>query len=152
MDADTYPHEAVVDFFNRSDVVIPLRIRHDLEPYAERFQVRWTPCLLILDPGQRAQQREIGYQSPDELIPWALLGAGKAEFSSGGWDATEKILQRVVVDHPASFSAPEAVYLHAVARYKQDHDPANLKTAHLKLVNDYGDSIWVERTRPYSKL
>lgn len=152
MDADTYPKEEVAGFLNRSELVVPLRLSHEEEPFASRFQVRWTPRLMVLDAQERLQQQSIGFQSPGQLVPWLMLGAAKARFSAGMWEAAESMLQQVVLDYPGSLAAPEAVYFHAVSRFRQDHDPAHLKSAHLKLAKDYADSIWVERTLPYNKL
>jgi hypothetical protein len=152
MDADTYPNEEVAGFLNRSEMVVPLQMLFDQEPWAGRFQVRWTPRLLVLDGEERVQQQALGFQSPGQLVPWLTLGAAKSFFSAAVYGAAEGILQRVIDGYPGSMAAPEAVYLRAVARFRQDHDSAHLKSAHLTMVKDYADSIWVERTSPYNKL
>lgn len=152
MDADTYPTKEVADFLNRLEIVVPLQLRFDQEPLAGRFQVRWTPRLLVLDTEERVQQQAIGFQSPGQLVPWLTLGAAKSFFSAALWDKAEGILEGVINDYPDSMAAPEAVYFRAVARFRQDHEPAHLKSAYLTLSKDYADSIWVERTLPYDKL
>lgn len=152
MDADTYPQKEVAEFFNQSEAVVPLRVSHDQEPYASRYQVRWTPCLLVFDSDEFRQQRAIGYQSPEELMAWVTLGAGKSRFSAGYWGSAEGFFQEVFTKYPESTSAPQAFYFHAVAQFRQDHNPTHLKTLHHKLSSDYPDSIWVERSSPYDKL
>jgi hypothetical protein len=47
MDAVTYPKPAVIRYI--SENLIPLRVPHDHKPLAERFQVKWTPALIMLD-------------------------------------------------------------------------------------------------------
>lgn len=152
MDANTYTDAGVARFFAESGLAAPLRMRYDHEPQATRFQVRWTPCLMVLDGQGRVQQRDIGFQSPGELVPRVILGAGKACFNAGDWPRAREILGAVIDDHSASFAAPEAIYWRAAAGYLMDRDPAHLKEARFNLAERHPRSMWTERAWPFAKL
>lgn len=152
MSADTYSQDAMIEFLNRNELVVPLRAPFDLEPQATRYGLRWTPYMLVLEPDGTLRQRAYGYQSPAELIPWIMLGAAKGLFVAGDWPAAQAVFEAVYRGHPRCASAPEAMYLGAVSRYRQNRDVAELKGAHLAIKEAYPDSVYTERTSPYLKL
>ncbi len=53
---------------------------------------------------------------------------------------------------PESNAVSEAIYFRGVTLYKEINDPGKLKEAYEKLLSDYPDSAWTERTYPYSLL
>jgi TolA-binding protein len=150
MDAVTYPQEAVAEFIMTN--MIPLRVQFDAQPYANKFNLKWTPTLITLDANGEEHHRTVGFLGPDEVIASLLLGIGKSHFESDRFDKALSALERVLQEYPKSHAAPEAVYLRGVAKYKSTHDPKPLREAYDFLKSGYPDSEWVDRAQPYSLI
>ncbi|MGV1098609.1 hypothetical protein ACUUL3_04270 [Thiovibrio sp. JS02] len=150
MDAVTYPESKVVRFIEEN--FIPLRLSFDSKPHAGKFNVTWTPALIILSPEAREHHRTVGFLGPEELIPSLLLGLGKYHLDNDQFDEALARLERLIEGYGQSDSTPEAVFLAGVSRYKRSHDPKPLKAAHEKLSRDFPDSEWTRRAYPYRLL
>lgn len=147
MDAVTYPTQKVIDFLQSR--LIPLQIRSNAEPYANDYGVKWTPNLLIVDAEGKEQHRAVGFLSAVELIPWLLLGMGKAFFAKDQLKEAIDCFENVVAEYPYSSSAPEAFFFRGVAQYKSTHQVEGLKKAYLWLQERYPCSDWAKRAYPY---
>lgn len=150
MDAVTYPQEAVSSFVN--DRLVPLRVAFDSQPLATKFNVTWTPTLIVLDGDAKEHHRTLGFLAADELVASLLLGIAKTHFNSGRFDAALIDLDDVLEHYPNSDFAPEATYLRGVDRYKKSGDPAPLKEAYEALSAKHPDSEWTKRAFPYRLL
>lgn len=150
MDAVTYPDEIVADYID--DTFIPLRMSSDIQPYADDFQVKWTPRIIILDPTGAVHQSNVGFFPPEEFIPSLELGLAKVDFNQDCLEECRQHLNRILSSHPQSFSAPEAVYLKGVVKYKTIGDAKFLKEAYYQLQERYPASEWAQRTWPYRLL
>ncbi|MDY0039098.1 MAG: hypothetical protein RBS57_02225 [Desulforhabdus sp.] len=135
-----------------SESVVPLRLPYDHKPLSEQFQVKWTPTLITLDADGKEHHRTVGFLPPEELIPSLLLGRAKLDFDLDNFESSIKILEKIVSDHSKSDSAPEAIYLLGVSRYKSTHEAKPLKDAYEKLQAEYPDSEWTKRAYPYRLL
>ena len=147
MDAVTYPDEKVAEFVQNG--LIPLRVPFDHKPLAADFNVQWTPTLITLDTDGKEHHRTVGFLAPKELIPSLLLGIGKSHFENERFDEAIAVFEKILKNHPKSNSAPEAIYLHGVARYKSTHQPKPLREAYDKLAAEYPSSEWTNRAYPY---
>ena len=134
------------------DRLVPLRLDHQAKPHSERFKVAWTPRLLLLDSTGDTHQDDLGFFFPQELIPFLDLGQAKYLFNSNHLEEAADLLDRLVQESPACGSAPEAVFLRGVARFKKDHDAAHLKVVTRMLSFDYPLSQWANRGFPYWNL
>jgi tetratricopeptide (TPR) repeat protein len=150
MDAVTYPNESVVEFVQKN--IIPLRVAFDAKPLATDFNVQWTPTLIVLDENGKKHHRTVGFSPPDELIPSLLLGIAKSHFDRERFSEALSTLDKLLSDYPKSDSAPEAIYLRGVCRYKSTHDPKPLKGAYDQLQANYPSSEWTKRAYPYRLL
>jgi tetratricopeptide (TPR) repeat protein len=150
MDAVTYPNEKVGEFIERN--FIPLRVAFDAQPLATDFKVKWTPTLITLDASGQEHHRTVGFLSPEELIPSLLLGMAKVHFDQNQFEPALSNLEKVLADYPKSDSAPEALYLRGVSRYKSTHSPKPLKEAYEELQKAYPSSEWTKRAAPYRLL
>jgi hypothetical protein len=150
MDAVTYPDTGVKAFFR--DYVVAVRVAYDHETLAKRYAVKWTPTIVTLDEAGEEHHRTVGFLDPTELIPSLLLGRAKTDFDRDNFDGAIKILESLLSDYPKSSSAPEAVYLHGVSRYKSTHDAKPLKAAYERLKAEYPESEWTNRAYPYRLL
>ncbi|MDF1613797.1 hypothetical protein [Desulfurivibrio dismutans] len=50
MDTVTYPESKVAQFIEKN--LVPLRIPSDSKPYPEKFNIKWTPALIVLGPNR----------------------------------------------------------------------------------------------------
>lgn len=149
MDAVTYPSTEVVNFI--ADKFVPLRIPYDSE-LAGEFRITWTPTIIILDFYGREHFRSVGFLSPEEFIPALLLGMARLDFDANEQNDAVLHLNTLLDKYPQSDSAPEAVYLRGVSRYKGSHDAAALKEAYERLQAEYPGSEWAKRAQPYALL
>ncbi len=147
MDAVTYPNENVASFVD--DHFVALRISSDTQPFAEDFNVKWTPRIFVLDQFGKSHQSTLGFFPAAEFIPALELGLAKVDFDLDCLDECQNHLNRILSNHPHSPSAPEALYLLGVTRYKITGQPGALKEAHLQLQDRFPDSDWARRALPY---
>lgn len=149
MDAVTYPSAEVINFV--VEKFVPLRVPFDSE-LAEKFNITWTPTIIVLDFYGREHYRSVGFLPPEEFIPALLLGMAKLDFDANEQNDAVLHLDSLVNRYPKSMAAPEAVYLRGVSRYKGSHDGGALKEAYEKLRAEYPESEWAKRAQPYSLL
>jgi hypothetical protein len=147
MDAATYPNPKVIEFIEAN--VIPVQLKHDAQPMARDYNVKWTPNLLIVDGDGKEHHRIIGFLPPVELICSLLLGIGKAHFNRNELEAAIAAFDRVLAEYPYASAAPEAVFFRGVALYKSTHVSQHLKDAYQKLQTHYHGSEWAWRAYPY---
>jgi len=150
MDAVTYLHPKVIEFLHQK--FIPLRVLFDTQPLATDFNVKWTPTLITLSADGKEHHRTVGFLGPEELVVSLLLGLGKLFFDNENFNEALKYLDQLLLDYAKSDSAPEAIYLRGVCRYKNTHDPKPLKEGYEKLQAEYPSSEWTKRAFPYRLL
>lgn len=150
MGAVTYPNEKVVEFIERN--LVPIQVLFDSQPLAGKFNVQWTPTVIILDEEGKEHHRTVGFLSPEEFIPSLMLGAVKCHFDRGKFSEAIALIDEVLKDYPKSDAAPEAVYLRGVALYKKTHSAESLKEAYKRLQAEYPSSEWARRSQPYRLL
>ncbi len=147
MDAVTYPTKEVVDFVN--EYLVPLRIEVSKKSYYERYNVIWTPTLLMLDYQGYEIQRKVGFLDVVEFMSFMHLGIAKVHLNIKEFDAANVHLKRLFDHFPDSNAVPEAIFFSGVNHYKQNNDPMQLKGAYEKLSKDYPKSSWAKRAMPY---
>jgi hypothetical protein len=150
MDAVTYPNDRVIEFIQKN--MIPLRVAFDAQTLATQFNLKWTPTLITLDADGKEHQRTVGFLPPEELIPSLMLGITKSHFDRVRFSEALSTLDKLLKDYPKSDSAPEAIYLQGVCRYKSTHTPKPLKEAYEQLQAKYPSSEWTKRAYPYRLL
>ncbi len=148
MDAVTYPNDKVKAFIQENFVAA--KLPYNAQPVAGQFKVTWTPVFIILDQDGQEHYRAVGFEPPEEYIPFLLLGMAKIQFDKGDFPKAIALLERVTKEYPESASAPESVYLLGVSRFKTDHQTKHLKDAYETLKAKYPNSEWVKRAQPYS--
>ncbi|MGB3209797.1 MAG: thioredoxin fold domain-containing protein [Desulforhopalus sp.] len=150
MDAVTYSSEEVVKFVR--EYLIPLRIEQDKKASYDRYNVIWTPTLLILDYQGHEVQRSIGFLEPEDFIAHMQLGIAKVRFAVGEYDTAGVHFKRLFDRYPDNSTVPEAMYFSGVNRYKQNNDPTELKTVYEKMLSEYPDNSWTKKASPYRLL
>jgi TolA-binding protein len=150
MDTVTYPNPTVVEFIEKT--MVPIQVAYNDQPLARDFNIQWTPTLITLDSDGKEHHRTIGFLSPQELVPSLMLGTAKCHFDLEQFDRAISILEELLSKYPKSDSAPEAIYLLGVSRYKHAHDARPLKDAYERLQKDFPASEWTKRASPYRLL
>jgi hypothetical protein len=150
MGAVTYPDERVAGFIG--DRMIPVQLLFEEEPYASKYNVKWTPSILVLDEEGKEHHRIVGFLPPEDFVPGLILGIAKLSFDRDELDGALSDLDEVVHRYPASSAAPEATYLRGVVEYKKTHQAEPLKKALEQLKQEYPSSEWAKRAMPYDLL
>jgi len=150
MNTVTYSNDNVINFLNNE--VIPIQVLFDNQPLATKYNLQWTPTIIVMDDQGREYNRTIGFISPEEFIPAILLGIGKALFESGRFVEAINTFDRIIGEYKKCNATPEAIYYKGVCQYKHTHEPKYLKDAYELLKNDFPESDWTLRAKPYSLL
>jgi hypothetical protein len=150
MGAVTYPNAEVVDYVNQN--FIPVQVRYDAQPLASDFNITWTPTMIVLDETGKEHHRNVGFQLPEEFIPFLMVGQAKTYFDLNTFEPAISMLEKVIKEYPQSAAAPEAAFHLGVSKYKATHNAAPLKEAFEFLKANYPGSEWLKRAQPYSLL
>lgn len=153
MNTDTYSQDAVVDFLVEN--FIPVRSQCFFDHFTammRRYQVKWTPTFLVLDQDGREHHRIVGFLSPGDFTAQLQLGKAKLYNDQDRLDKAAFEFQVVIDRFPQAAAAEEATFLLGVANYKRTHQAGELKKAWERLSQDYPQSEWTKKARPYSAL
>lgn len=148
--AVTYPNPNVCATVE--DSFVPLQFEISNQEMVNRFSVKWTPTLIILDPDEHEHHRFTGYLPPEDFIAEIMLGTGKAEFDLDHFDQAIQCFQEIPSRYPKADAAPEAEYYLGVAKYKATHDPKELKKGLESLQRDYPNSEWAKKAQVYALI
>jgi tetratricopeptide (TPR) repeat protein len=150
MDAVTYPAPEVIDFI--STCLIALRVPADNKKLMTRFNISWTPTLLVLDGHGKVHRRTVGFLPPAELLPSLQLGIAQYHFELERFAEALTCLEQMLADYPNSKAVPEAVFLKGACSYKYTHNTGLLKETYARLSTAYPQSEWTQRAEPYGLL
>lgn len=139
-----YPEPRVDRLISENFVPVRIHIRED--PGAmERFNVQWTPTILLLGPDGREHHRIEGFLDVDEFLAQLTLGLGHIARAEQEWDDAVKRYEEVLERYPSTDAAAEAQYWRGVARYKATNDPSALGATAAAFKERYSDSTWAKR-------
>jgi hypothetical protein len=125
---------------------LPLRIPVRGNPQAmERFNVQWTPTILVHGADGREHHRVEGFLDADEFLGQLLLGLGHTAFAAQAWDDAAARFDHILAELPATEAAPAAQYWRGVTRYKSTGDPAALGETAQAFRQRYADSTWAKK-------
>ena len=153
MNTVTYSQDAVVDFLVEN--FIPVRSQCDFTHFTammKRYQVKWTPTFVILDPDGREHHRMVGFLPPEDLMAQLQLGKAKMTYDQDRLDRAASDFQVVIDRFPKTAAAEEASFLQGVCHYKHTHQAGELRKAWERLSRDYPQSEWTRKARVYSTL
>jgi tetratricopeptide (TPR) repeat protein len=111
----------------------------------ERWNVSWTPTILVVGPDGREHYRIEGFLDVPELLAHLLLGLGQAAFAAKDYATSEKRFEEVLERFPDTSVAPEAQYWRGVSRYRISQNPAALAETAAAFTERYGDSVWAKK-------
>ena len=138
-----YPNPEVANFITTH--FIPVRQHVKTHPGAmERFDVQWTPTLLVMDPSGKERHRTEGFLEAGPLIAQLRLGLAKAAMANQQWDEAERLFEEDASSGDAD-AAPEAAYWAGVVRYKHTGDPSHLGATYKRLSEQFAGSTWAKK-------
>ena len=101
---------------------VPVRIHIKEQPTMwKRFNIRWTPTVLMLAPDGSEGRRVEGFLPRDELLGQIELGLGFLAVNRKDWAAARREFDQVVEKYADTDAAPEALYWSGVAKYSASH-------------------------------
>jgi hypothetical protein len=111
----------------------------------ERWNVQWTPTIVLLGPDGKERHRIEGFLDTEDFLSQLTLGLGHLAFAEKDWPRAIARFQEVLDRFPGADAAPEAQYWRGVARYKATGDPAALGETARAFRERYGDSSWAKK-------
>jgi len=124
-------------------------IKQTAAPF-HRFEVLWTPTVLILDENGKERFRIEGYLPKDEFAAHLIMGEARVAFMNKKWADAEQLYNQVVEKFPNTGIAPAAVYWRGVSRYKKTNDHHELGKVVAELKQKYPNSPWNQRAIPWA--
>jgi tetratricopeptide repeat protein len=132
--------------------LVPLAAHIKEHPaYFHRFDVLWTPAVLIMDANGVERYRSEGYLPVEEFRAQLELGLARVAFMSKDWAEAERRYGEVIERYPDTNAAADALYWQGVTHYKRTNDHTVLGQLPAELQQKYPDSLaalksgaWVE--------
>jgi hypothetical protein len=150
MGAGTYPQVKVVDFIEKN--FIPVQIQTSDTVLTDKYVVRWTPTLLVVDADGKEHYRAVGFFTPDDLIATFMAAKGRWYMDTEQYTEARGMFDEVVATYPGSDAAAEAIFFNGVTRYKESHDPRHLRAASDILSEKYPSSMWTRQAAHYQLI
>lgn len=111
-----------------------------------RFDVSWTPTVLIMDSTGTERFRIEGYLPKVEFRAHLELGLARLAFKKKEWSDAEKKYAEVLGRYPDFSVAAEARYWIGVSQYQRTHDPKFLVQTARDMMEKFPQSVWTMRT------
>lgn len=125
---------------------MPLEIHIKDNPTGfHRFDVLWTPTVLITDTEGKERVRNEGYLPKSEFRAWLDMCLARLSFVAKKWTEAEERFGAVVRQYPDSGVAAYSVYWRGVSRYKETKDREDLSSITEEFRHRYQDSIWARK-------
>ena len=110
-----------------------------------RFDVNWTPTVLIFSPEGVERFRIEGYLPNDEFRAHLELGLARVAFMKKKWAAAEEIYKGILGHYAQTNAAAEALYWAGVSHYKATQDHTALGFTAQQFREKYQDSVWAKK-------
>src|SRR2546421_72295 len=113
----TYPHPGVERRLN--EFFVPFRAKIDQQSeLAKKYEVHWTPGIVILDDLENLHYRSFGFHPPELCEHLLDIARGMTHFDLGRYREAADAFGRVTEDRTRSALTAEALYWLGVAQYK----------------------------------
>jgi tetratricopeptide (TPR) repeat protein len=146
----TYPNAGVAQFVDLNFVPVQVEVSH--KELMAKYNVSWTPTILVLDADGKEHYRSVGFLQPDAFIATFQLGKARYYLDLEQFAEARALLEELIERSPVPEVVPEAIFFHGVASYKHTHDPKPLRKAYDTLTAKYPQSDWAKRAEPYKLI
>lgn len=140
----TYPDASVTELINGHFIPLKLHVGEDAK-LAERFEVTWTPTIIVAEADGTIHHRFTGFLPPDEYRAQIWFGMAKTDFDKGNYLEASTKFKAVVAQYPDCACAPEAQYWLGVSEFKHTGSADALRAAWQELLKKYPDSVWATK-------
>lgn len=141
--------EATARFINENFVPVTAHIKKR-PAYFHRFDVLWTPTVLILEAKGIERERNEGYLPNAEFRARLEMGLARIAFMHKQWGEAERRYDEVAGRYSNTTAAPEAIYWRGVSRYKATNDHAALNQVADELKEKFQGSVWTLKSSIWS--
>jgi len=139
----------LANFINEQFAPVSINLKQKPADF-HRFDVLWTPTVLIFDENGKERFRIEGYLPRDEFAAHLVMGLARVAFRKKKWDEVDQLYDEVVQKYGHTGIAPAAVYWRGVSRYKKTNDHHVLGSVVTELKQKYPSSPWNKRTLPWA--
>ena len=143
-----YSDPTVVTYITEHLEPVRVHVREQKDEYqrlAERYNVQWTPTILVLDPNGEEHHRFEGFLPSDEFLSQVALGFAKVAFHRHDYAEAEHRYRDIVERFPSTDAAPEALYWAGVSKYKASGDASALAATSAAFRDRYQDTTWAKK-------
>ncbi|MFQ5956240.1 MAG: tetratricopeptide repeat protein [Candidatus Brocadiales bacterium] len=144
MEAVTYPDANVTELINSRFVPLKLHVGKDIE-LVKRFDVLWTPTIVVAEADGTVHHRFTGFLPPEEYRAQLVFGIAKTDFDKGNYPEASTQFKTVVAQYPDCACAPEAQYWLGVSEFKRTGSADTMRAAWQELIEKYPDSVWATK-------
>ena len=147
MGAVVYPNENVARFVDLN--FIPVQIPFTNAKLMEKYVVKWTPTILVVDADGREHYRMVGFATPEDFIANFMVGKGRWYMGEEQWTEAEAMFDEAISNYPESDAAAEALFFRGVSQYKRTHDPKFLRASYEELTAKFPRNMWTKQADHY---
>jgi thioredoxin-related protein len=115
----------------------------------ERFDVVWTPTVLLFDSNGKERVRLEGYLPINDFNAALMNGLARIAFVRKKYHEAKQSYAYVITHFGTTQFAAEAMYWHAVAHYKATNDYTALGKVAEDLRSIYPLSMWASKAIPW---
>lgn len=113
--------------------------------YFHRYEVLWTPTVLVLDADGVERFRLEGYLPREEFSAQLELGRARLAWVQKRWEAAQAIYEGVIRLSPKTVAAASALYWGEVCYYKRTQDHTRLRPMAERERQEYPASLEAKR-------
>jgi Thioredoxin-like domain len=146
----TNPNPGVAKFVDLN--FIPVQVEVSNKELMEKYNISWTPTILVLDADCKEHYRSVGFLQRDVFIATFELGKVRYYLDREQFAEARAMLEELIARCSVPEVVPEATFFHGVATYKHTHDPKALRAAYDTLMAKYPQSEWAKRAKPYKLI
>lgn len=136
------------DYITENFIPVKIHIKEN-GPAFKRFEVQWTPTIMLLDATGKEHYRFEGYLPAANFLAQLDFGRGRVAFHGKQWDDATREFNSAAARDPRTELAAEAGYWAAVAQYKSTHDASSLKEWGKKVRVEFPNTTWAKRALVY---
>jgi hypothetical protein len=139
-----YPAPAVTALIRDNLRTVRIHIKEQPTMW-KRFDIRWTPTILILGPDGHEARRIEGFLPADEFMGQIRLGLAFVFANKKDWKSAQRWFEEAARESANTDAGPEALYWAGVAKYSDSHNAEALKETSRRFATQYQGSSWAKR-------
>jgi hypothetical protein len=139
----------VSEYIAQNFIPVKLNIK-DSRAAWHRFEVQWSPTIMILDSDGKEHFRYEGFLPPANFLAELDFGRGRVAFHRKQWDEATSLFNSAAARDTKTEMAAEGAYWAAVAQYQKTHDPSALKNWGKRIAAEYPNTTWARRALVYT--